>query len=528
MWRKIFLMSCLILATIAAGCGEDTAKTPAEDPQVEVTGGKIVGTVDDNGVKKFLGIPYAATTAGENRWKAPQPVQAWEGILSCSDFRPIVIQDAPQPFDPWTAEYVDAGYTIENGKISEDSLNLNVWTKQEADAKAPVIVYIHGGANVSGSGQNDVYKGDEIAQKGVVYVTINYRVGIFGFLAYKDLTGEEVTGNFALQDQIAALKWIQENISKFGGDPNNVTIMGQSAGSTNVQNLIMSPAAAGLFNKAVYLGFNNATTDETVIRTLDAAETEANENLGGKTLAELRQMDAMELFKMYKVSSAVIDGEFLKMSQKDAFTGGAFNKVDMICGGVPGDNYLFDAFVNLGNFMEPKMSLTADEYSELLADKSAEDLSELYPAGDNALDAAKMLNNDKLIATYFHSAQLKNSNDSAHKSYVYFFNHVIPDTPERMEKFGAFHTSDVNYWLNHYTKIYPRDFTDTDKKIGDTMSSYLVNFAKTGNPNGDGLPEWGEVGSTKNISYLNIGDEIKFLEMNPDKSTYWTNYFADK
>jgi len=519
-----------MLMTLAAGCGEDISKNPVEDPQVEVTGGKIVGTVDENGVKKFLGIPYAATTAGENRWKAPQPVQAWDGILSCADFRPIVIQNAPAPFDPWTAEYVDAGYTIENGKISEDSLNLNIWTTAEADAKAPVIVYIHGGANVSGSGQNDVYKGDEIAQKGVVYVTINYRVGIFGFLAYKDSTGEEVTGNFALQDQIAALKWIQENISKFGGDPNNVTIMGQSAGSTNVQNLIMSPSAAGLFNKAMFLSFNNSTTDETVIRTLDAAEDEATENLDGKTLAELRQMDAMELFKMYRVSSAVIDGEFLKMSQKDAFSSGAFNKVDMICGGVPGDPYLFDAFVNLGNFMEPKTALTTEEYVDALFNAGADNLFELYPAemSGNALDTAKMLNNDKLIASYYHAAQLKNSNDSAHKSYVYFFNHVIPDTPERMEKFGAFHTSDVNYWLNHYSKIYPRDWQDLDKKIGDTMSNYLVNFAKTGNPNGDGLPEWNEVGSTKNISYLDIGDEIKFVEMNPDKSTYWTKYFAER
>lgn len=528
MWRKIFLLSCLLLMTLAAGCGEDTAKAPVEDPQVEVTGGKIVGTVDDSGVKKFLGIPYAASTAGENRWKAPQPVQTWDGILSCADFRPIVIQNQPEPFDPWTAEYVDAGYTIDNGKISEDSLNLNIWTAAEENAKAPVIVYIHGGANVSGSGQNDVYKGDDIAKKGVVYVTINYRVGIFGFLAYKDSTGEEVKGNFALQDQIAALKWIQENISKFGGDPSNVTIMGQSAGSTNVQNLIMSPAAAGLFNKAMFLSFNNVTTDETVIRSLESAEDEAAEKLGDKTLAELRQMDAMELFRLYRVSSAVIDGEFLKMSQKDAFSSGAFNKVDIICGGVPGDPYLFDSFVNLGSFFEPKMTLTAEEYGEALRDKDAENLLELYPAGDNALDAAKMLNNDKLIATYYYAAQLKNANDSAHKSYVYFFSHVIPDTPERMEKFGAFHTSDVNYWLNHYTTLYPRDWKDLDKKIGDTMSSYLVNFAKTGNPNGDNLPEWKEVGATKNISYLEIGDEIKFFEMNPDKATFWTNYFADR
>ena len=532
MLRKIFLLSCFLLSMILVGCGEETSKNA--DPEVDVTGGKIKGFVDSNGVKIFKGIPYADTTAGENRWKAPQPVKAWEGVLDCTKDSPIVIQNAPVPFDPWTDEYVDGGYTIENGKISEDSLRLNIWTKADADAKKPVIVYIHGGANISGSGNNEVYKGDNIAQKDVVYVSINYRVGIFGFLAYKDLTGEEVKGNFAIQDQIAALKWIKENISKFGGDPNNVTIMGQSAGSTNVQNLIMSPKAEGLFNKAVYLSFNNATTNETVIRSLEDAELEANENLSGKTLAELRQMDAMEVFKMYRVSSSVIDGEYLNMSTKDAFESGEFNKVDMICGGVPGDSYLFDAAINLGNFMEPVLTLTETDYNSKVGETFAENsevILSLYalPANpENVISAAKDVNNDKLISSYYEVAQKKNSNDSAHKSYVYFFRHPIPDTPERMEKFGAFHTGDVGYWLSNFTKLYPRIWTDTDKKLGDEMSSYLANFAKTGNPNGENLPEWQEVGSTKNISYLDIGDEIKFVEMNPDKSDFWTKYWADR
>ncbi len=159
------------------------------------------------------------------------------------------MQNEPQPFACWSEEYVDAGFTLANGKIGEDCLSVNVWTCANVGDKRPVIVYIHGGANVSGSGCNDVYDGAEIAKKGVVYVSINYRVGIFGFIAYKDRTGEEVTGNFAIQDQIAALKWVQENISKFGGDPKNVTIMGQSAGAANVQNLIASKAARGSLTK---------------------------------------------------------------------------------------------------------------------------------------------------------------------------------------------------------------------------------------------------------------------------------------
>lgn len=527
MLRKVFLLGWLMLAFIVAGCGSEQPVANNSAPEVDVTGGKIKGVVDSNGVKIFKGIPYAATTAGENRWKAPQPVVAWEGVLDCTQDGPIVIQNAPAPFGPWTDEYVDGGYTIENKKISEDSLRLNVWTKADANSNLPVIVYIHGGANVSGSGNNEVYKGDNIAQKNVVYVTINYRVGIFGFLAYKDSTGEEVKGNFAIQDQIAALKWVKENIAKFGGDPNNVTIMGQSAGSTNVQNLIMSPAAEGLFNKAVYLSFNNVTSSETVIRSLEDAENEANEKLGGRTLAELRQMDAEELFKLYRVSSSVTDGEFLTMSTKDAFNTGNFNKVDIICGGVAGDPYLFDSFVDVGNFMEVKTALTPAEYAEQLNNLNAGNLLQMYPAesSDSALDAAKLINNDKVISSYYTVAKAKNANDTAHKSYVFFFRHTVPDTPERMEQYGAFHTADVGYWLNNFTKIYPRNWTDTDKKLGDEMSSYIVNFAKTGNPNGDNLPEWKDADGTENISYLDIGDEIKFVEMNPDKASFWSNYW---
>ncbi len=531
MLKKILLTALMILTFALAGCGEEQS-AQNKNPEVAVTGGTVKGYVDENGVKIFKGIPYAANTGGENRWKAPQPVVSWEGVLDCTQDGPIVIQNAPQPFDPWTAEYVDAGYTIENGKISEDSLRLNIWTKANENDNKPVIVYIHGGANVSGSGNNEVYAGANIAQKDVVYVTINYRVGIFGFLAYKDLTGEEVRGNFAIQDQIAALNWIKENISKFGGDPNNVTIMGQSAGSTNVQHLIMSPKAAGLFNKAVYLSYNNVTSEETQIATLEDNELEANEKLAGKTLAELREMDAMEIFKLYSARKATIDGEYFTMNQREAFETGNFNKVDIICGGVPGDTYLFDPAINLGNFIEPTLTLTADEYLNLAQESFGEESSTiltLYPAGENVLDTAKMANNDKLISSYYFATQMLNAADSAHKTFIYFFHHAVPDTPERMEKFGAFHTSDVGYWLSNFTKnTYPRNWTDTDKKLGEQMTAYLVNFAKTGDPNGENLPEWKSVNQTEWISYLDIGDEIKFVQMNPEKAAFWQTFWENR
>lgn len=278
-------------------------------PQVKVTGGTIQGYEED-GIKIFKGIPYAATTAGKNCWREPQPVKSWQGVKDCTKFGQIVVQnETTATFDPWTNEYLDMHMNLDNGLMGEDCLSLNVWTKAEKNEKLPVIVYIHGGANLSGSSQNDVYDGANIAKKGVVYVSINYRLGIFGFLAYKDKTGEEVTGNFALQDQIAALRWVKENIAKFGGDPNNVTIMGQSAGSNNVQNLIASTSAAGLFNKAVALSFNNCfATEMLVAKDLNAAQAEAAEKIGQYTIKELREMSPAQVLVLGYTPTSVVTG----------------------------------------------------------------------------------------------------------------------------------------------------------------------------------------------------------------------------
>ena len=527
MWKSI----CGILA-VAMLFG-NTVDAASKDVTAKVPGGKIQGYIDSNGVKTFKGIPYADSVAGKNRWRAPQPVRKWKGTLDCSKFGQIAVQNEaknPDYFMPWTDEYLDLGMNLENGLMGENCLSVNIWTTANRGDNKPVIVYIHGGANVSGSADNDVYTGDDIALQDVVYVSMNYRVGIFGFLAYKDSTGEEVRGNFALQDQIAALKWIKENIEKFGGNPQNITIMGQSAGSINVQSLIASPAAKGLFHRAIYLSFNGyQSPDEPTVTTISEAESEAQEKIGNYSISDLRKMSPQDVLNLgYNPHIAVIDGETVAMSVKDAYDSGNFNRVDILCGGVPGDPYLFNSVIDVGNFIEPKMSMTVEEFNSLLPDPK---IAELYPISGDAIDAAKSVNNDYLIASYFYAAKMKDSRDSFGKSYVYFFDHVIPDTPERMEKFGAFHTSDVNYWLNHYTTKYPRDWQPIDYTIGKVMSSYIVNFAKTGNPNGkdsfgEDLPQWDEVGKSNGISFMHIGDQIQFETMNPEKSRFWMNYVA--
>ncbi len=204
----------------------------------------------------------------------------------------------------------------------------------------------------------------------------------------------------------------------------------------------------------------------------------------------------------------------------------------MIWGGVQGDQFLFDSVIPAGNFFEPAKSLTADEYTASARKSFGDrygDFLKLYPVKKNSLETARQANIDRMTANYFYAAGLKNDADSNYKTYLFYFDHVIPDTPERMETYGAFHTSDVNYWLNHFTEVYPRDFTATDYALGEAMSSYLVNFAKTGDPNGKdsrgkNLPQWRPFKVGK-ISYLHIGNKIRWDEMNSGKSAFWLSLY---
>ena len=239
----------------ATDASEQGAETVASTPEIEVTGGRICGYANADGdVTIFKGIPYAAPPVADLRWKAPQPVEEWEGVRECTEYAPAAMQSEQAPFMMWTEEFI-----IDTSKgYSEDCLYLNVWAPTGAK-KAPVIMFIHGGGNTSGGSSCDVYDGEAIAKKGVVYVDINYRVGIFGFLASSELSAEDsdhVSGNYAIKDQIAALTWIRDNIASFGGDPENVTIAGQSAGSLNVNQLTVCPLAEGLFANAVTMSYN--------------------------------------------------------------------------------------------------------------------------------------------------------------------------------------------------------------------------------------------------------------------------------
>lgn len=536
------IMLCAGMALSLAACAgqqesqtnneepEETAETAVSEPVANVTGGTIRGYVDDNGVKTFKGIPYAATTEGENRFRDPQPVEAWEGEKDCTQFGPIVMQNEAAPFMCWSAEYVDGGLNYENGRMSEDSLNLNVWTTAEKGDNQPVIVYIHGGGNSSGSGQNEVYTGEKIAQKGVVYVTINYRVGLFGWLCYEDETGEEITGNFGIKDQVAALEWVKNNIAEFGGDPANVTIAGQSAGSQNVQKLIICPKAAGLFQRAVamsanaYEGFGPMGSD-----TVEDAKAAAKEALGQYTVADLRAMSTLEadaLRAVYNPTNHVIDNEYITSSTKDAYASGSFNKVDFMTGCVTGDTALFGSFLSLP---EGEEAWTAELY-ETAAKEAVGDLADelmaAYPAeGDlNALMAQMSVDNAN--AQYSYMLAKKAANDS-HSNYQWYFTRSVPDAdPEVEAMWGAFHTGDVGYWLNYFSDTSKRPWKDVDYELGELMSNYLVNFAKNGDPNGSSLPEWKKADGS--ISWMHLGEESAFETISEERAAFWQAYYEGK
>lgn len=289
-----------LTSVLLFSCGSNQQESQMLDSVVQTQNGPVKGIVNEsNNVVTFKGIPYATPPVGDLRWKEPQPVEAWTEVLDASEFCASCMQNKAGSRNPWTEEFM-----VQNG-ISENCLFLNVWTpaKTEND-KLPVFVYIHGGGLTEGSGAIAVYDGENMAKKGILVVTINYRLGALGFLAHPKLTAESPnhsSGNYGYLDQIAALKWVKNNISAFGGDPNTVTITGQSAGAMSVNQLITSPLAAGLFHRAITeSGTSFASGIFGSTPTLEEAEqmgVEFATQKGASSFAELRAMPAEKIIE---------------------------------------------------------------------------------------------------------------------------------------------------------------------------------------------------------------------------------------
>jgi para-nitrobenzyl esterase len=473
MKKNIFLF-LLFLSVIAK----------AQNPIVATINGEIQGTSStDKTVRIFKGIPFAASPVGDLRWKAPQAVQNWKGVKKCTAFSASPMQNKPQPFYCWSEEFI-----AQAEPIIEDCLYVNVWTTAKPKSeKQPVFVWIYGGGLNSGSANCAIYDGEEMAKKGVVFVSLNYRVGVFGFMAHPELSkesGHDASGNYGFLDQIAALKWVQKNIAAFGGDPNNVTIAGQSAGAFSVTAMIASPLAKGLFHKAIPQ--SGSLLSNVLSKNLEKAEEQgvalmkkANTN----SIAELRKKSAEELQLLSNNPElgrfgTAMDGYVLPVNLLDYFKKGLHNQTPILTGWVTGDgSFMGDATMTVEEYKKEAQAKYGDRADAFLS---------IFPA--TTTDEVKTVKQKLTLLSFAGMPAHLLASFNSKASYLYRFGHVAPDKPN-FPNYGAFHTSEVPYVL-HNLHTWNRNWQPLDKEIENDFSSYWVNFAKTGNPNGANLPEW--------------------------------------
>lgn len=453
---------------------------------IKINAGLVSGSInEDETIHIFKGIPFAAPPTGNLRWQPPQPVKAWEGVKKCDAFSASPMQATPVPFSMWSAEFL-----IPQEPISEDCLYLNVWTgaKGEHD-KLPVLVWIYGGGFTSGGSAVPIYDGEAMAKKGIVFVSINYRVGIFGFFAHPELTQESsnnTSGNYGLMDQIAALKWVQQNIAAFGGDPSNVTIAGQSAGSMSVNCLVASPLAKNLFIKAIAESgasmVSGALGGSASLQQAEEDGIKIMQHVNASSLTDLRDKPPSELLKQSQgIRGPIIDGYVLPNSVATVFSEGKQNDVTLLTGWNEDEGLSFGPIKKAEEFQKQ----SEEQYGE-----NAKTFLQYYPASNDSVAATSQLNlsRDMIFGVQNYTWANVAAKLGKQKVYVYRFTRKLPATGEYV-KYGAFHTGEVAYAYDNL-KFIDRPWESVDHKLAEIMSSYWANFIKTGNPNTEELPEW--------------------------------------
>lgn len=455
-----------------------------EAARVDTQAGALAG-LQLGAVNAFLGIPYAAAPVGPRRWQPPEPLPPWQGVRRATTHGPSAWQPiATDGFGPWTSEFV-----VQDA-VSEDCLYLNVWAPADKQAQPyPVMVWIHGGAFCQGSGSIPIYDGRALAAQGVVVVTINYRLSVLGFLAHPDLTRESPStggGNFGLLDQIAALRWVQANISAFGGDPRAVTIAGQSAGALSVHMLVASPLARGLFHRAIAL-----SGPPTLVPIKTRAQAEAD---GLAFAAELQQRDVQGLRTLPVQDLTrtlppgprfmpMIDSTLLPAWPPQESRTSAPNPVPMLVGQTADENSGLDP--NHGR--DDPAALTA--LLQRVHGDHASELSAAYKqaAAGQCATASRAAASDQWLAALWHWAEHR-ARTVQQPTFAYLFDHVPPG-PDAA-RWGAFHTSDVPYLLGTLDASPARGYGDIDRDLSALAAGYLIGFVRTGDPNGDGRPHW--------------------------------------
>jgi para-nitrobenzyl esterase len=484
---RLFLIALITLA------GTTAASAAIADP-VKIESGQVSGangTTPD--MRIYKGIPFAAPPVGNLRWKAPQAAAKWDGVKKATEPGPVCLQ---------------AG----NQNMSEDCLYLNVWTAAKSGGdKRPVMVWVYGGGNNTGSGSSAQYDGENLAKKGVVVVTFNYRLGVLGFLAHPELTKESDrrgSGNYGLMDQLQALQWVQKNIASFGGNPKNVTLFGESAGSVDIASLMTSPLAKGLFQRVI----GESSTWGNPRRLADAEQdgVKVAAAMGASTLAEMRAKPAADVLKAGRASN-IIDGWVVPEDPGVVFAQGRQIDVPLLVGSNK-DEATF--FIN-----QPAPAEQFIEASRRKFGDQADNFLKIFPAATNEQAADSQF----AAMSYEMSWGMRNwakleTKTGKNKAYLYFFTQEPPVQPNAKGKgggrpAGASHTAEIVYAFNNLNGN--RAWTDTDKQLAETMSSYWVNFATNGDPNGKGLPKWPNFDENKNPAPMVLGPVVQVGKPHP-------------
>ncbi len=506
-------------------------------PVVKIKNGQLQGSVE-NGVQSFKGIPFAAPPVGKYRWREPQPVTNWTGVRDAKQFGPNGMQIN-----------IFGDMSFRAPKMSEDCLYLNVWTPDTKKKNLPVLVYFYGGGFVAGDGSEARYDGASMAAKGIVSLTVNYRLGIFGHMAHPELTKESphhASGNYGMLDQVAALKWVQENIAAFGGDPKRVTIAGESAGSMSVSALMASPLSKNLFAQAIgESGSMLGALPSTPLAKAEQVGLEFGKEVDANSLEALRAIPAEKLLTLsmtgnpFRFQIVTIDGYFFPKHPLEIFEKGEQAQVPLLAGW---NSEEMTYRVLLG-----EQPLTIENYTKAVQRAYPEQASELLKVYKPASDAdveqvATDLAGDKFIG--FSTWKLIDVQAKTGKPvYRYLYSRprppmaaaignasaglaggIIKDSTQaapakKPAAKRAVHSAEIEYAMGNLATNKVFDWTADDYKVSKLMQEYFANFIKTGNPNGAGLPKWPTVTEGQNVQYINI-DVNTTLEVEKNRDRY--------
>jgi para-nitrobenzyl esterase len=539
MKRKGYLLGvlCLLSGALLAQGNNSFAV------QATIENGIIEGNYDTKtGIQTYFGVPFAKPPVGNLRWKAPQPADNWQGVKETKKFSPRPMQ-----------KIVFGDMNSRSNGLSEDCLYLNVWTPAKRNTKGlPVLLYYYGGGNAAGDGSEPRYDGESMAKKGIVVVTCNYRLNIFGFLAHPELSAEasyKASGNYGMLDQSAALKWVEKNIAAFGGDPKKITIAGESAGSIAVSMQMSSPLSRGLIAGAIGESGAGINPTMTPVPLADAEKMGVDflKKSGVPSIKQLRALSSREVYELFDESKMfgfpiVVDGYFLPKTIPQIFAAKEQAQVPLLLGWnsaeIPGMAFMQGQPYKEENYVARVKKEYPNDFEEVL---------KLYPHGsEKEIElSATALAADRFISYSTWKWFDLHRNNSAQPVYRYLYSKLRPElvdksltsglaggtvradgpAPKAPKAVGAPHACEIEYCMGNLHLVKDYAWTADDYKVSDTMLSFFANFIKTGNPNGDKLPEWKAAKAGESTPPVMILDVESRTESAKDDARY---LFLDK